>query len=267
MTTARTSPSHIVRTALNYEPVGVPMPHDALCCMCGQDIKAGELGNKSSFSSGFTDQPSLARSGKNTFVCGDCGALGSTLALMATGHGCFSASGVTPFRKWVDVAAALTNPPEPPFVMSYATAKSQHMAWRSPVSLSRDVFYVRVGLRNFQIRRQRLLDAPAICKRLADAAYAKPDTGKKPKKATAPKGKTLPNPFVLLDPSCKDLSHGVLHPKVHVLAQQEPPAYPELQQDLAWIKTLTSGEIWALRFVLTPGAGSACTAAPETTDA
>ena len=252
------SPSTIVRTSLGLEPEGVPLEQPGVCCMCGQLLQIGDLANKATFTAGFTDELYLAvRGSSKLLICGDCTPLTSMKGLDRSGAGAFGLHAALPFRKWIDVATALLNPPVPPFVMCYATAKSQHMAWRSPVNHSQDVFRVRVGLRDLLIRRQRLVNAAEICGRIAAAAFGDLNTDKK----RGPKRKTLPNPFVLLSPDLKEVTHGRWHRRVHALAASIPTDYPDFQDDMRWLRTLTDGEVWALRFVLTANPGSSESAA------
>lgn len=262
--------SILIAQALGLQPQGVPAIRDANCTMCGADIHEGDPCAPFQVGNGFTDDLSLAARGSDV-ICGHCVHMTSAEGLRNTGYGVFSMDGTRPFRKWADIASALENPPQPPFVMTYATAKNQHMAWRAPVNLSRDVFYVRVGLRDLRIRHASLMQAVKDCVMLgtlleqSKAAKAGAKTGgkgaSKPAKAA---GKTLPNPFLTLSSDLKDVSAGMIKPALLALLmgsefrEQMPPE--ELDQvDRAMQRTLslTQGEVWALRFLLTPGAGSA----------
>jgi CRISPR type IV-associated protein Csf1 len=154
--------------------------------------------------------------------------------------------GVLPFRKWGDIAKALENPAEPPFVAAYATANNQHMAWRAPVSLSRDIFYVRVGLRDLRVRRPFTL-------RAVEAAVAIGEF-----MGVAPTKSSLPHPYATLSSDLKD--HGHAHLRVsatskgrgRVLLDDAREALPE---EFYYLDNLTLGETWAMRFLLSPNAG------------
>ncbi len=244
------SPSRIVRQSIGLEAEGIPMTGEGVCCMCGVHLHVGDLFNKASFSAKFTDDVDMAVRGGH-FICGDCSTLMGAVGLRESGYGVFSVGERRPFRKWADIADVLVNPPKPPFVACYATSKNQHMAWRAPVNYSQEAYRVRVGARSLLIRRQRLLDAPAICERVANAISSA--SGKKPPKSAALR-KTLPHPFVSLASDLKDTLHGLLKPSVMEVLKSA--AYPEVASDVQWLRTLTVGETWALRFVLTPGAGT-----------
>lgn len=222
--------------------------------MCAADIPQGGLHVALALGSGFTDDLDMGARGSH-MVCGHCVPLMGRAGLMASGHGVFSAAGVQPFRKWADIAQALLEPPEPPFVMSYATAKNQHMAWRSPVSYSRDMFHVRVGLRDLKIRRPVLLQAIRLCQHLG--SHPEVET----RKQGTTQAKTLPNPFISLSPDLKDVDAGQIKPKVRAIlesasaaAGRDAGADDATHEAIRQILNLTQGEVWALRFVLTEDA-------------
>lgn len=239
--------SVVIANALHIAPDGVPAKTAGCCALCGLEIEVGDLYSPLRLGDAFMDDVSMAARGSQ-LMCGYCPPLMTAETLRATGYGAFNAvSGLHPFRKWVDVADRLTNPPETPFVMVYATANNQHMAWRAPVNLSRDMFYVRVGLRDLKIRRQILIDAVEHCRIFGEALYPATDN------APASTRKTLPNPFLQLTPDLKDGDHGKLNPRV--FTEEIAAAIDGYAERLAAIMSLTAGEVWALRFILTPGAG------------
>ena len=239
--------SVVVIEALGMKPEGAPATEEAVCAMCGLHINPGDLQAPTPFGQNFTDDLSLAARG-SPCVCGYCARLSSVDALRGSGFGVFSRTGVQPFRKWQEVASALMEPPAPPFVMTYATANSQHMGWRAPVNHSRDMFMVRVGLRDLRIRREILSKAVKACEMLGSLPGVKSKTA-----STA--RKTLDNPFVAMSPDLKEPSHGRLHPGLNSEAAKAAwtPAHSEA---LELVRNLTLGESWALRFILTPGAGA-----------
>jgi CRISPR type IV-associated protein Csf1 len=235
--------SVIVAKALGFAPVGVPATHKTACSICGLQIQPNDLCSPFSVNQGFTDDLSLAARGTK-HTCGYCPPLMSADGLVRSGYGVFSEEGVRPFRKWTEVADSLMNPPKPPFVMLYATAKNQHMAWRAPVNYSGDAFRVRVGLRDLLIRRQLVIDAVEACRVLGTAkGFAIESSTIK---------KTLPHPFFSLSPDLKEPTHGRL--SMRLANRSTTPTQPEIEA-LDLVKRLSLGETWALRFVLTPNAG------------
>lgn len=244
-----TTSSMIVASALGLLPDGVPAGDEGDCAMCGLHIRPGDLAAPLTLSGGFVDDIYMAARGQRN-ICGYCVPLLGIDGLRASGYGAFGADGVKPFRKWADIASALMEPPEPPFVMAYATANNQHMAWRAPVNLSRDAYRVRVGLRDLLIRRPALREAIEDC-RLTGEAMGYKTEGKK----------TLPHPFAVLSSDLKDVAHGRLR-RITKDAEQ----LPGFAEAIARIRALTLGETWALRFVLTPNAGAAALDATESTE-
>jgi CRISPR type IV-associated protein Csf1 len=237
--------SCVVATALGIHPDGVPADTACECALCGLHINQGDLAAPLTFSGSFMDDIYMAARGQGN-ICGYCTPLMSIDGLRMSGYGAFGADGAKPFRKWADIASALMEPPEPPFVMVYATANNQHMAWRAPVNLSRDAYRVRVGLRDLLIRRAALRAAIEDC-RLTGEAMGYKTEGKK----------TLPHPFAMLSPDLKDVAHARFRRITPEAAQ-----LPGFMEAIARIRALTLGETWALRFVLTSNAG----ATPDATE-
>jgi CRISPR type IV-associated protein Csf1 len=234
-------PSHIVCRALGLEPDGAPAKESGICAFCGSPIKQGDITAPFAVGESFMDDLSLAARG-SPIICGYCSSLTSAEALRLTSHGVFHLNGVMPFRKWADVAHALLNPPEPPFVAVFATANNQHMAWRAPVNLSRDQFRVRVGLRDLLIRPHVLRRAIGACAEIASFMGIE---------ATE---KSLAHPFASLSSDLKDESHAVMRARGPLATLAE--AEREIPGPFQCLRSLTLGESWAMRFVLSPGAGA-----------
>ena len=235
--------SQIIVQALGMQPDGAPAEEPGLCAYCGTPIRVGDLTTAFSAGPAFMDDLSLAARGSK-MVCGCCSVLLSADALKVTGHGAFSQEdGALPFRKWADITAALSNPPRPPFVMVRATANNQHMAWRAPVNLSRDLLYVRVGLRNLKIRRPVLLEAVEASQRIARAVDI------------VPTAKSLAHPFARLTSDLK-VDGSPDHATLRLRDEQINALELSHPADMATLRNLTLGETWALRFLLSPAAGT-----------
>lgn len=238
--------SRIVAQALGYAPEGVPAKAAGACAFCGAHIAVGDLSSPFSVSPAFMDDLSLAVRGSQ-LTCGHCAPLMTATALRTTGYGVFTRFGVTPFRKWGEIAAALANPPNEPFVALYATANNQHMAWRAPVNYSPELFYVRVGLRDLKIRHAVLMRAVEVSQVVGQAF----DFEAGPK--------TLAHPFVRLSSDLKEIGHGALRLNFPQKAEKAAAHQEKLQQyrdEIEFLMNLTLGETWALRFLLTPGAST-----------
>lgn len=238
--------SVIVVTALGMRPQGATATAEAVCAMCGLQINVGDLQAPHPYGQAFTDDLSLAARHSDC-VCGYCATLTTIDGLRGAGFGVFSSQGVAPFRKWQEIADALLNPPAPPFVITYSTANSQHMGWRAPVNESRDLFLVRLGTRDVSIRRAVLRDAVQACALLGSLPGVRPKTDNSARK-------TLPNPFVSMSSDLKDPSHGRFHPGLY-LEEARKDWTARHEEALALLRSISLGESWALRFVLTPNAG------------
>lgn len=232
--------SEVVAGALGFKPDGVPAKTAGHCAYCGQGILPGHLQVPFSAGPSFMDASSLAARG-SPMVCGHCAVLLGGAGLAITGYGVFHQGGVQPFRKWADIRSALIDPPDGPFVMLYATAKQQHMAWRAVVNYSRDLFYVRVGLRDLKIRR------PVALKALETAERMGRQIGRVPTLTKAGEVKSLPTPFLTLSSDLKDFGAGLFPAKVWSMCAKE---------DIAELMALSVGELWAMRFLCSPGAGA-----------
>lgn len=235
--------SVIVCKALGLEPDGVPAKSEGDCAYCGLHIAVGDPMVPFQAGAAFMDDHSLAAKGSG-MVCGHCAQVLSADSLRQTGYGMFHAGGVMLFRKWGDIAAAILNPPDTPFVAVYATANNQHMAWRAPVNFSRDLIYVRVGLRDLKIRRP-ILDKIIESARFLGDAMVEAD------KIKVDGNKTLPNPFITFSRDLKDPATGVYR---NLLFHQDFWK-DEFEPHVRLLNSMTLGELWALRFILTPGAG------------
>jgi len=241
--------SELMVRALELEPEGAKAVEPGVCAMCGTDIQKDDLSAPLRLGPGFMDDLYMAGRGSR-LICGWCAVCLNSEVLRATGYGAFSLQGFQPFRKWNDIAAVLAEPPEPPFVLVQATANNQHMAWRAPVSWSREQFYVRVGLRDLKIRRKALLDSLASCVLLGEAAN---DLGSAAAKRKT-ENKILPNPFIGLSRDLKEnavTKHGRIKPTVYDAVAKDPSLQPHLDR----IVGMTMGETWGMLFLLVHGAG------------
>ena len=234
--------SEVVARAMRLTPDGVESKESGRCALCGKVINEGDLCSPLLLTKAFMDDIYMAARGSN-MICGYCPELKTKVGLQKTGFGAFSIKdGALPFRKWKDIGDTLLNPPEPPFVLTYATVNNQHMAWRAPVNLSKDLFYVRVGLRDLKIRRKFLIEAVEHCRILGEAIAVLPK-GKKAPKSDYVK-KTRMNPFAGLTPDMKGPVHGI----IKTAALQ--PDMQHLNHHVEALRNLTTGELWGLRFVL-----------------
>ncbi|MFG1187906.1 type IV CRISPR-associated protein Csf1 [Xanthobacter aminoxidans] len=248
-------PSDIALAGGGLSAVGSPWNDASVCACCGKPIAAGDLAVPSPFGPTFTDDLSLAaRSG---VVCGACAVLLGAGALKLFQKAVVTRDGIFPLAKDAHRAWLFLTPPEPPFVAVVSTTMQQHLIWRTPVTVSKDLLIVRLGQRIMRIRRPVLLAAIEWCEQAgvafqvavaaqsaaqaASSAAEVPAGGKRPRKPTkAQQAAELapPHPFVELDREASSLRHGVI--------RSDMEAVPEARPYLARLRALNPGELWAL---------------------
>lgn len=213
-----------------------PIVAPGRCTFCGVPLPIGEYVVAKPYGDSFMDDLSLAA--RTNLACAAC----YTIA----GKGCkdiltalltvvVTADGVYPIRKDCHRTWFLLTPPEPPFVAMIGLTKSQHLAWRTPVTLDKRLITVRLGEELVTIRHPYLLQAVAVCHRAAARLNAHETTRKKA-------GKTWSHPFAFLDREAKVPDHGLFHDKARALAGLDS----ELAADLDFLAGCTKGELWAL---------------------
>lgn len=156
------SPSAIYRDAAGLTPSGADVvPEDTHCVMCAGSIAAGALAHKvthKSFDDAFNNKLDL-KAMTGTHICGDCDVLWTKDWMQRYSKSFACNEGVFSLAKNEDLCALVLNPPQPPFVAIFSTKQQQHMIWRTPVSYSRDYFFVRVDGDVVTIRRPLVLSA------------------------------------------------------------------------------------------------------------
>lgn len=158
------SPSSIAIQAAGLPLVGsevVTADHiGERCGVCGATFEVlGEPMDALVLPASFTNHPSLAIPGSK-WRCGACTAVMTNPTFqMGASTVLICSEGIYPIVRKEHRAWAFLTPPEPPFVIAIQNAKQQHVVWRSPVTLSQDLFLVRVGEQVMRIRRPLLLRA------------------------------------------------------------------------------------------------------------
>lgn len=235
--------SELAVRAAGEQPVGEPWPSDepGACSLCGKKLHKGDPFKPFKPASTFVDQAGLTADGQ--LSCGYCALvfgrktpsgipLGNVLQKQNT---LILESGIYPLNKNVHVAWFLKQTPEPPFVACIRTAKSQHVAWKAPVTLSLDAMSVQIGDQNTIIRREFLFGTiiPAA-ERLGAALKA--HTGKDRE----------PHPFLRMNFSTPIGTAGMLHPSIPDVVKDDE----DLKHDLKTVLQATIGETWAMSFLL-----------------
>jgi CRISPR type IV-associated protein Csf1 len=133
-------------------------------------------------------------------------------------------------------SAALLSPPEPPFLFVLGTMSKpqfQHLIWRTPFSLSKDLFTVRLGGSLMQIRPRLVHEAVAASQQLLEAYRA---IDKRFKGSV---------PFVY-ERTAIDPAFGQLRPGFMVLKD----ASPELASAITFLQSQSRATLWAAGQVL-----------------
>ncbi|MBE7540621.1 MAG: hypothetical protein KJZ92_16515 [Rhodocyclaceae bacterium] len=245
------SPSAIALQALGLQPSGnfkATAAGPAMrCSMCGVGIEPGSLYDKLDLPESFTNKLAMAIPG-GEHICGACktvmgeGAFQQSLATAIV-----STKGYFPIMKKENRAWAFLDPPESPFFVTIQNAQQQHVVWRAPVSLSREIILVRVGEQVLRLRRQKLKAAREIVLRLDDFRHrisVHDGKARKPKKAAAAQD-AAESPFVA-DWKYQSADGGVMKQWYRDLVAAGN--VPEEEQ--AVLSSLNAGEVWALQAVL-----------------
>lgn len=230
------SPSRFVCEALGIQPVtSRKLKTDGACTMCGVEMTAGEECAPFAPEAGFNDYASLKRPGDG-IICGHCAALWTKARLMglqsfvATEHQVYDL-GNPGIR-----SAALLSPPDPPFLFVLGTMSKpqfQHLIWRTPLSLSKDLFTVRLGGSLMQIRPRVVKEAVAASQQLLDAYRA---INKRYKGSV---------PFVY-ERTATDVAFGQIHPSFLPLKDDAP----ELSTAITFLQSQSRATLWAAGQVL-----------------
>ncbi len=201
------------------------------CAVCGAALVPGEPIDRLDLPRTFTNHYALAIP-KGDWRCGACNAImGNADFQMGASTILVCDEGVFPIVRKEHRAWAFLTPPKPPFVIAVQNAKQQHVIWRSPVTLSKDLLMVRLGEQIFRLRRQKLLACIDVAKRLDEARVT---PGRPVKDA-------IENPFVN-DWKFQSSDSGKLKGWVWKLLAEEKidPG------DFAELTSLNGGEAWAL---------------------
>ncbi|MEO8136795.1 MAG: type IV CRISPR-associated protein Csf1 [Betaproteobacteria bacterium] len=174
------SPSAIYRAAAKRDRTGdVIAAFECLCNACGATIQRGEACAPALYPKSFGNQMDLRCKASN-WICADCATIfGSKDFLTRFSKTVANADGIYKLAATEDGAALITNPPQTPFVAIFSTRNAQHMVWRTPVTYSRDLIFLRLDDEVMTIRRQVVLAAFEDWKFLTELLWTHPDKAMK----------------------------------------------------------------------------------------
>ena len=211
-------------------PEGTIAATTETCVMCGRLINPGEHRSKFRPLASFMDAPELCARDKSTKICGYCIHVTKITVMLKTQLVCITPKQVIPAAKLAHKKWLLLNPPEPPFVFLQTQTKLCHMIWRTPLTLSQQLWYVRLGARQLRVRLPLVAKALDHFRRIAE-------------RFDAPKLKQkLQHPFGSLDFELRDLNAWRI--------RRDVAPYLDVD-DLELITTLGPGEYWALAILTT----------------
>jgi CRISPR type IV-associated protein Csf1 len=144
--------SELVCNQAGLKPLGAIGPTPVSCVTCGRAIRPGEQQSKFNPSSSFTLGPELCARDSSNFVCGYCVHLTNQDLMLKTQLVCITRSVIIPAARLAHKKWLLLNPPDPPFVFLQTDSQLPHMIWRTPLAVSRDFWYVRLGSRLLTVR-------------------------------------------------------------------------------------------------------------------
>lgn len=230
------SPSRLVCDALGFAPVtSRKLKAASACSMCGVEMAAGDDCAPFSPATTFNDYPSLKMPGTGV-ICGHCAALWTKPRLMGLQSFVATEKEIYDLGDPAIRSAAILSPPEPPFLFALGTMKKplfQHLIWRTPISLSKTCYTLRLGTSLMQIRPGQVRDAVAASQRLIEAYR---QVNKRSKANT---------PFVY-ERSGNDLAFGQIPAHFMALGQESV----ELADAISFLQSQSRSTLWAAGQVL-----------------
>lgn len=225
------SSSRLYREAAGLKPAGpLKAEKDCRCIMCSGKIEKDDPcapAGKDLFGSSFNNKLDIHTQGDR--VCGDCLALWSKDFLQKYSKSYATRDGLFKLASTDDQARFVMFPPEPPFVAIFSTRQQQHMIWRTPVSYSREVYFVRVDDEVLTVRDKLFREGVSAWKDLVAEMAARGKKGL---------------PTVALSAGQDHSQNGVLRRDVREIALDAG-----MQAQVETLERLGMGEWWALNAV------------------
>jgi CRISPR type IV-associated protein Csf1 len=211
-------------------PKGTISSRREICVLCGRLINPGEARSEFRPLPSFMDGPELCARDRSTKMCGYCVHLTKKAVILKTQRVCITRKKVIPAARNAHVKWLLLNPPEPPFILLQNQTKLSHMIWRTPLTLSRQLWFVRMGPRQLTVRLSLVAKALDRFRCIADRVDGLKLNGR------------LQHPFNWLDFESRDLNAGRVRRDIAPYLDSE---------DEELIVNLRPGEYWALAILTT----------------
>lgn len=217
--------SEFARKALGISLAGEPSLCSACCMFCGRGIAVGEYAAPFLPSKNFMDAAALTHRAQPGTLCGDCSALSTKTVMMLTQNCLITHDGLFSLASSGAKMHFLLYPPPPPFAVCFSDTTLQHLIWRTPISHSHALIYLRISSRLFRMNLPRVQQAFDLCRRLRSrAGFADADSS-----------------LLSLDYHWRSLTVACLHPAIEAVADPT---------ELAELCRLSPGDWWGLGILL-----------------
>lgn len=215
-------------------PPAIASETDEICALTGETVPAGveELVPWKAGST-FRDQYDIVDR-TSAYVAQQTAAILERPYMQKYSKSVISPDGWFKFATTHNVAWFLLNPPTPPFVMIFGFAKMEHLLWRTPLSLSREVFFIRLGQRLLRVRHAELMAIHQAHVECVDAVNTWCEA-----QDLAP----INAPFLPIGRELNIATSGMLHPRVYDAATAGVVAAQDYAERF---RQLSSGELWSL---------------------
>ena len=241
----RYHPTKLAMTALGLTPSQTELTsaqEDTFCTRCGQPVVKDDPVKEFPYHNdrSFMDAHDLGYRADYRVSCQWC-VLACTKKVMSKCSGTlFTEEGAYPLKTDDNRAWFFLTPPKPPYLVTIAnTRNTQHLVWRTPMTLDNEMISVRFGPNLYTIRHSVLIRQIDLCLEAADiiTAYYRDNPGRAKTKI-----KAIPHPFVSLDRNCSDSAHGMLRPIVGDIKKKNKRMLSIIQE----LQRANQGELWAL---------------------
>lgn len=232
-------PSQLLIETLGRSPNSPNIASKAgLCALCGHPYASGDPVAPFYPGKSFSDFPNMLGSG-NT-ICGWCSACLGPEFLKTYTKTVVSPEGFFQCASYNEIAYWMLNPPEPPFMMFMGDQRSQHLVWRTPVNLGRELFFFRLGEKVLSARPAMMKVALESARVLSAALTQNRQINGKGRPAA------IKSPFLSSSPEYKNASGGLLSHYVYELAEKDEALLRHIDN----LNSLTAGENWAMQALI-----------------
>lgn len=218
-------PSDVVASALNLAPDpqlpvwgAESLTH---CSHCAAPIATGDHFQPLNAGVFFSSTRDLATASR--VVCWRCVHVRAKTLLNGLSYALICPDAIYSIAKDTEKAWLFLETPEPPFVVVHSSSTMQHLVWRTPVTLSKDLIQVRFGDNLFVVRPKVVKEAISRAEDVTDRS-----------------GADWMNPL-LLDRKVSEGYHGLLNPKAAQFLTDSDREF--------FTNRVGPGERWALAYI------------------